>query len=131
MFNHKQDTVSDTAEQIADDATKSFEELGREVHHHAENAKTDMVKTLYDAAKTLRKQARETGAPHEVVERVDDVATGFEKAAGYLKRNSYGDIGEDAVKTAKTYPMQTMAIILVIGVMIGLLLRGGGSHDHS
>ena len=55
---------------FADDATKSFEELGREVHHHAEHAKSDMVKTLYDAAKTLRKQARDTGAPHEVVGRV-------------------------------------------------------------
>src|SRR4051812_11467425 len=130
MFNHKQDTVSDAAERIADDATKSFEELGREVHHHAETAKTDMVKTLYDAAKTLRKQARDTGAPHEVVGRVDDVAVGFEKAASYLKRNSYGDISGDAVKTAKTYPVQTMAIILVIGVIIGLLLRGS-DQNHS
>ncbi|MEO8396014.1 MAG: hypothetical protein ABI700_23665 [Chloroflexota bacterium] len=130
MFNHKQDTVTDTAERVADDAAKSFEELGREVHHHAETAKTDMVKTLYDAAKTLRKQARDTGAPNEVVGRVDDVATGFEKAASYLKHNSYADIGEDAVHKAKANPMQTMAIMLVIGVIIGLILRGT-NHDHS
>ena len=129
MFNHKQDTVSDTAEKIADDAVKSFEELGREVHHHAENAKSDMVKTLYDTAKTLRKQARDAGAPHEVLGRVDDVATGFEKAAGYLKHNSYADIGEDAVHKAKANPIQTMAIVLVIGVIIGLLLRGGNNRS--
>src|SRR3954453_2685454 len=115
MFNHKQDTVSERAERIADDANKSFEELGREVHHHAEHAKSDMVKTLYDAAKTLRKQAREAGAHSDVVDHVDDVAQGFEKAASYLKHNSYSDMGEDAVHKAKAYPLQTMAIVLVIG----------------
>ena len=129
MFNHNHHSVNDQAEQIADEATKSFEELGREVHHHAETAKTDMVKTLYDAAKTLRKQARETGATHEVIDRVDDVATGFEKAAGYLKHNSYSDIGGDAVHKAKNNPMQTMAIFLVIGVIIGLLLRGSNHRS--
>jgi ElaB/YqjD/DUF883 family membrane-anchored ribosome-binding protein len=131
MFNHNHNSVNGGAEKIADDTTKSFEELGREVHHHAENAKSDMVKTLYDAAKTLRKQARDTGAPHEVVGHVDNVAEGFEKAASYLKHNSYADIGEDAVHKAKNNPVQTMAIFLVIGVIIGLLLRGSSSsHDH-
>jgi ElaB/YqjD/DUF883 family membrane-anchored ribosome-binding protein len=130
MFNHNHDTVNERAERIADDATKSFEELGREVNHHAEHAKSDMVKTLYDAAKTLRKQAREAGAHRDVVDHVDNVAEGFEKAASYLKHNSYGDIGEAAVHKAKSNPMQTMAIILVIGVIIGLLLRGS-SHDHA
>jgi len=129
MFNHKQDTVNERAERIADDASKNFEELGREVHHHAEHAKSDMVKTLYDAAKALRKQARDAGARGDVVDHVDNVAEGFEKAASYLKHNSYSDIGEDAVHKAKSNPIQTMAIVLVIGVIIGLLLRGT-SHDH-
>lgn len=129
MFNRGNGSIGDKAEKIADDAAKNLEELGREVHHHAENAKSDMVKSLYDAAKTLRKQAREMDAPHEAQHRVDDVATGFEKAAGYLKHNSYSDMGEDAVKTVKSYPMQTLAIVLVIGVIIGLLLRGSGGSD--
>jgi hypothetical protein len=128
MFNHNHDSVSERAERITDDANKSFEELGREVHHHAEHTKSDMVKTLHDAAKTLRRQARDAGASGDVLDRVDDVATGFEKAASYLKRNSYSDMGEDAVKTAKAYPLQTMAIILVIGVIIGMILRGGSSN---
>jgi len=129
MFNHKQDTVNERAERIADDASKNFEELGREVHHHAEHAKSDMVKTLYDAAKALRKQARDAGARGDVVDHVDNVAEGFEKAASYLKHNSYSDIGDDAVHKAKANPIKTMAIFLVIGVIIGLLLRGT-SHDH-
>ena len=122
--------VSDDVERIAEDVSKSVSELGRELNHHAENAKTDMVKALYDAAKALRRETREAGAAPEIQTRVDDVATSFEKAAGYLKRNSVSDIGGDAVKTARRNPTQTMAIIFIIGVVVGLLLRGGSSRDE-
>ncbi len=121
---------SDSVESLVEDAGKTASEVGREIHHHAENAKSEMVKALYEAAKTLRRESREAGAGDEVQERVDDLAKGFEKAAGYLKRNSYGDIGEDAVQKAKRYPTQTFAIILVVGVIIGLLLRGSSPRDQ-
>lgn len=121
--------IADKAEQVAEETNKNVAELGRELNHQAQNAKSEMVKSLYDAAKLLRKQTREAGASQDVQERVDDMAEGFEKAATYLKRNSYSDMGEDAVRTVKTYPLQTMAVIFVIGVFIGLLLRGGHSDE--
>jgi hypothetical protein len=121
---------SGAAEQVIKEANKNVAELGRELHHHAENTKSDMVKTLYEAAKTLRKQTREAGASRDVLESVDNLATGFEKAAAYLKRNSYSDMGEDAVRTVKTYPLQTMTVIFIVGVVIGLLLRGGRSDER-
>lgn len=130
MTAKENDKLNGAAEQVAEEATKTAAELGRELHHHAETAKSEMVKTLYDAAKTLRKQSREAGASEDVQERLDDVATGFEKAAGYLKRNSYSEIGEHAVRTAKNNPMQTAALIFVIGVIIGLLLRGSRAGDE-
>jgi ElaB/YqjD/DUF883 family membrane-anchored ribosome-binding protein len=131
MFNGNKGNshTSEEVERLADDASKTISELGREINHHAESAKTDMVKALYDAAKMLRKESRAAGAANDVQHRVDDVATSFEKAAGYLKRNSYREIGDDAVKTARRNPMQTMAIIFIIGVVIGLLLRGDDSAD--
>src|SRR5215475_3094523 len=127
MFNGH-NNVSDRAEKLADEAEKNLRDWGREAHQHADNAKSDMVKTLYDSAKNLRKEARDAGATDDVLHRVDDVATGFEKAATYLKRHSYEDMGEDAVKTVKRYPLQTMAILFVVGVVIGLLLRGDSSQ---
>ncbi len=129
MFSRHNDTVSDKAERFVSEANKSAHEIGREAHHQAESAKTDMVKTLYDTAKTLRKQARDADAGHEVRDRVDDVADGFEKAAGYLKHNDYSDIGEDAVHTVRSYPLQILAIVLVIGVVIGLIMRD--NHPES
>ncbi len=126
MFNGH-NHVNDRAEKLADEAEKNLRDWGREAHHYADSAKSDMVKSLYDAAKNLRKEARDAGASGDALHRVDDVATGFEKAATYLKRHSYEDMGEDAVKTVKRYPMQTMAILFVVGVVIGLLLRGDSS----
>ncbi len=130
MVNGHNHHVADKAEEIADEASKNVAEIGRELHHHAENAKSEMVKSLYEAAKNLRKQAHEAGAGADMQKHVDDMATGFEKAAGYLKRSSYGDIGEDAVHTVKRHPAQTLAIIFVVGVVIGLLLRGGRSEHE-
>jgi len=128
MFNGKNDDLSDKAEKIMDNASKNVEELGREARHAADHAKEDMVKTLYDAAKNLRKQARDAGISSDVVKGVDDIATGFEKAATYLKKHSYEDMGEEAVKTVRQHPTQTLAIVLIIGVIIGLLLRGTSAH---
>ena len=124
MFNRRNDTLNDKTEAVVDEVTKNVQDLGREAYHQAESAKSDMVKTLYDAAKSMRKQARDAGATHETLHHVDDVAEGFEKAAGYLKNHSYRDMGEDAAQTVKRYPMQTLAVLFIVGVIVGLILRG-------
>ena len=127
MFNRK----TNGTEQVLHDVSRSANEFAREVRHGADEAKSNMVKTLYDAAKTMRREARDAGASGDVLHRVDDVAHGFERAATYLKRHSYEDMGEGAVKTVRTYPMQTLAIVLIIGVIIGLLMRDNGpSYDE-
>jgi hypothetical protein len=131
MANRKNGTSGDSGERLAEAASKTIDELAREASHQADGAKTEMVKNLYDAAKNMRKQARDAGLNDEVLDRVDDVAVGFEKAASYLKNNSYEDIGQDAVKTVKTYPMQIMAIVFVVGVIIGLLMRGDNNKSYS
>lgn len=127
MFNKR----TNGTESVADAVSKNPNDFAREVRHTADEAKSNMVKTLYEAAKTMRKEARDAGAADEVLHGVDDVAKGFEKAATYLKNHSYEDMGEGAVKTVRTYPVQTMAILLIVGVIIGLLLRGdSGSHQR-
>jgi hypothetical protein len=131
MANRKNGSTGDSAERVAEAASKTLDELAREASHQADSAKTEMVKNLYDAAKNMRKQARDAGLNDDVLDRVDDVAIGFEKTASYLKNKSYEDIGQDAVKTAKTYPLQIMAILFVVGVVIGLLMRGDSNKSYS
>ncbi|MBE2267844.1 MAG: hypothetical protein IAE80_06400 [Anaerolinea sp.] len=126
MFGTKRnDTIQDKAEDFLEDAGKSISEFGREARHKADGAKKDMVKTLYSAAHTIRKEAREANASKDVREHADGVAKGFERAAHYLKKNSYEDIGDDVVEGVRANPWRTLAIIFIVGLVIGLLLRGG------
>ncbi len=126
MFGTKRnDTIQDKAEDFLDDAGKSISELGREARKTAHDAKKDMVKTLHTAAHTIRKEAREANASKEIREQADSVAEGFERAAHYLKKHSYEDIGEDVVEGVRANPWRTLAIIFIVGLVIGLILRGG------
>jgi ElaB/YqjD/DUF883 family membrane-anchored ribosome-binding protein len=118
------ETLPERAEELLEEAGKSLHELGREARHRADDAKVDMVKTLFNAAATLRKEAREAGATRDVRDQVDNVAKGFERAGTYLKRHSYEDIGEDVVEGVKTNPWRLLAVIFVVGLVIGLIMRG-------
>ena len=113
-------------EQITDEAAQELREFGRQVRGKADDAKKDVVEKLYDVAKTIRHEAREAKPGKEAEQAADNVARGLEKAAHYLKRNSYDDMGDDVERAVKRNPMRSLVIMLVIGVIIGLILRGGG-----
>jgi ElaB/YqjD/DUF883 family membrane-anchored ribosome-binding protein len=120
----RSDTIQDKAEDLFEDAGKNLSEFGREARHKADGAKRDMVKTLHDAAHTIRKEARGGNVSRDVRDHADNVARGFERAAHYLNRHSYEDIGEDITEGVKANPWRTLAVIFVIGLIIGLILRG-------
>jgi ElaB/YqjD/DUF883 family membrane-anchored ribosome-binding protein len=132
MFGSKRnDTIQDKAEDILDDAGKSISEFGREARHKADGAKKDMVKTLHSAAHTIRKEARDAQVSSDVRDHADNVAKGFERAARYLNKHSYEDIGEDVTEGVKANPWRTLAIIFVIGLIVGLILRGDDKPNYS
>lgn len=111
--------------EVVDQITTDAGELAREVRQKADDARKSMVKTLNDSALNLRQQTREAGANEEVVKAVDDIAKGFERAAVYLNTHSVDDIRKDAEKTVKQNSTLILAIVLIVGVVIGLILRGG------
>ncbi len=132
MFGSKRnDTIQDKAEDILDDAGKTINEFGREARHKAEGAKKDMVKTLHSAAHTIRKEARDANTSRDVRDHADNVAKGFERAASYLNKHSYEDISEDVTEGVKANPWRTLAIIFVIGLIVGLILRGDDKQSFS
>jgi ElaB/YqjD/DUF883 family membrane-anchored ribosome-binding protein len=126
MFgNGKNHDVQDRAEQIRSEAEDSLHDLSRNARQSAEDVKKEAVRLLNNAADTIRRESRERGASHDVRDSADEVAHGLERAAHYLKRNSYEDIGQDVSKTVQRNPWRTVGIIFVVGVIIGLMLRGG------
>ena len=125
MFgNGKHRDAQDRAEDIAAEAADSLRDLGRNARSSAEEVKKQSVRLLKEAAVTIRREARERGASKDVRGSADDVAKGLERAAHYLKRNSYEDMTEDVTKSVQRNPWRTMAILFVIGVIVGLVLRG-------
>jgi len=125
MFgNGKQKDVQNRAEDIAAEAADNLRDLGRNARSSAEDVKKQSVRLLNEAADTIRREARERGASKDVRGSADDVAKGLERAAHYLKRHSYEDMSEDVTKTVQRNPWRIMAILFVVGVIVGLVLRG-------
>ena len=127
----RNDTIQDKAEDFLEDAGKSINEFRREARHKADSAKKDMVKTLHGAAHTIRKEARDAKVSREVRDHADGVAKGFERAAHYLNKHSYADISEDVTDGVKSNPWRMLALIFVVGLIVGLLLRGDDKQEIS
>lgn len=111
------------------DALKNAAEWGREARKRAEDARKEAVKSLNAIAETLRKEAREKGAGRDVLGNIDDIAKGLERMANSLKRGSL----EEAARPPKPAPrrgLTTLAIIFVIGVIIGLVLAGDRDREE-
>ena len=117
--------VNKQTEAVSEDVQQSLNEIGRLARKQADDAKKEAVKGLNSAAATLRREAREAHANREVQESVNQIAHGLEKTATYLNKHSYEDMGEDVSRTVKGNPLRSIAIVFVIGLIVGLLLRGG------
>jgi ElaB/YqjD/DUF883 family membrane-anchored ribosome-binding protein len=125
MFgNGKPKDVQDRAEEIASEAADNLRDLGRNARSSADDVKKQAVRLLNEAADTIRHEARERGASKDMRGGADDVAKSLEKAAHYLKRHSYEDMGEDVTKSVQRNPWRTLAVVFVVGVIAGLILRG-------
>jgi ElaB/YqjD/DUF883 family membrane-anchored ribosome-binding protein len=122
MANH---TNGSTPEELAQDISQSLNEFGRQARKRADEAKTEAVKGLNALAETLRREAREAGEDPNVVEKIDEVARGLEKASLYLKTNTYEDMREDVETQVRRNPMTTLGLVFVAGLIFGLILRGG------
>jgi len=131
--NGKHD-VQKRVEEIAEDIGDDLKDLGRSAREGADDVKKQVVRQLYDTAKSMRKEARERGAKGDTLKNVNNMAKGLERAATYLKWNSYEDIGEDVeekvTKTVTRNPLQMMLILFAIGLVIGLVMRNNQSRQN-
>jgi|GEM_PF-753954 len=131
--------IADRAEHIKQEATEKVEELKqmaqdqisqnapevqRRLRETADDAKKEVVKQLNVAAETIRREAREANAGDDLKRNADDVAKGLEKAASYLGNRSVDEMGEDATRVVKNNPWRSVSVIFLIGLVIGMILRG-------
>lgn len=112
------------SEALAQETVKAMNELGRSARKRADDAKKEAVKGLNSAAESLRREARELGANPEIRGSVDEVARGLERTATYLRRHSYEQMGQDVSRAVKGTSFRTFLIVFIVGVVVGLLMRG-------
>jgi len=115
----------EVANEVASEVADGLSELGRQVRKQADEAREEAVKGLNSIAETIRQQAREAGAHDDILRNADDVAAGLERAAQYLKANTVDDIREDAETRVRENPWMAIGLALIIGLALGLILRGG------
>ncbi len=116
--------TEEKVQDAADDVTQELKELGRELRNRADDVRKEAAKQLHNAAASIRKEARGAGAGEEVVQGADELAKGLEKAAHYLNSKSVEDMGGDATRVVKRYPMRAVLVTFVVGALIGMMLRG-------
>ncbi|MFO7322739.1 MAG: hypothetical protein DIU68_013495 [Chloroflexota bacterium] len=125
MFgNGKQKELRYRAEEIASEAAEGLDDLRRNARAGAEDVKKQAVNLLHQAADSIRREARQRGASKDMRQSADDVARGLEKAAHYLRRHSFEDMGEDVTKSVRRNPWRMMLFVFIAGVVLGLILRG-------
>lgn len=111
-------------EDVVQNANKDMRELGRELHTRAEDIRKETVKTLHNAAETIRKEAREATQDNGAHKTADEVAKGLDKAAHYLQSHSVDQMGAQATRVVRQNAMQIAIVALVIGLLLGIVLRG-------
>jgi ElaB/YqjD/DUF883 family membrane-anchored ribosome-binding protein len=115
---------NEKAEQVVEEIKKEAGELGREIRQRAEDVKKETVKQLHTAAEAIRKEVREAKVDKDAVQKADELAKNLEKTAHYLNTHSVDQMGEEATRVVTKNPMRAVLIALVIGFLLGLMLRG-------
>lgn len=117
--------IDKAAVEAEDVATVVAADVARELRQKADDVRKGMVRTLNDSALKLREQAREDPADIDAQKKADEIAKQIERAASYLSTHSVDDIRKDAEETVKKNSTLILAVVLIVGVIIGLLMRNG------
>ncbi|MBK8020559.1 MAG: hypothetical protein IPK19_03785 [Chloroflexi bacterium] len=117
--------IDKAAVEAEDVATVVAADVARELRQKADDVRKGMVRTLNDSALKLREQAREDPADVDAQKKADEIAKQIERAASYLSTHSVDDIRKDAEETVKKNSTLILAVVLIVGVIIGLLMRNG------
>ncbi len=112
------------AEDIQQEEQDDLKEVGREIRKRANDVKEEVVKQLFGAAETIRKEAKEAHLEGDGKTAAYDVAKGLEKAATYLNSRSVEKMGDDATRVVRRNPMRAVMVALIVGLLLGIMLKG-------
>ena len=119
-----QQTVQATVSQVSSDAERSAADARRAMRENAYTVKETASDSLLNAAESIRREALKNGS-EEVVRQAHQVARSLEKAALYLDSHTFDQISTDATEVVKQNPWQSVGVVFVLGLLLGMLFGGG------
>ena len=109
---------------VAQAASDEVNELGRQLNQRAEDVRQEVVNQLHSAAQFIRKEARGRKIDPAIKANADRLAKGLEKGANYLNSRDVEQLGQEVTRVVRRNPIRTLAVVFIIGLVIGLRLRG-------
>lgn len=103
-------------------AVDNLQELGRQFRQRADEARSEVVKQLQNAAETIRKEAAESALGDDEKKAVAGIAGGLERAASYMNSRSLDQMGEDATAMLRKRPWRVVIVTLIVGLIIGWII---------
>ncbi len=122
-------TVEQTRETIAQvgtDATRSVSEARKAMRESAYTVKESAADSLLSAAENIRREALKSGND-DIVRNAHTLSRSMEKAALYLDSHTFDQISDDATEVVRENVWQSMGVVFILGLLIGLLM--GGDRD--
>lgn len=123
------DKAKETVAQVGTDATRNAAEARRAMRESAYTVKETASNSLLTAAENIRREALKSGSD-DVVRQAHQLARSMEKAALYLDGHTFEQIGTDAREVVKANPWESLGVVFIVGLILGMLFGGGGGrHD--
>jgi ElaB/YqjD/DUF883 family membrane-anchored ribosome-binding protein len=120
-------TVQQVANQVSAEAAKAISEARHAMRESATIAKEKASDSLLSAADAIRNEAIKH-ENEELQHQAQTLARGMEKTALYLDSRTLDQMSSDATEVVKQNIWQTLGVVFLLGLLLGLVF-GGGRDD--
>src|SRR5258707_6956637 len=114
----------ETITQVGTDATHNVAEARKAMRESAYTVKESAADSLLSAAENIRREALK-GGNDDVIRNAHTLSRSMEKAALYLDSRTFDQISDDATGVVREKVWESMGIVFVLGLLIGLLMNSG------
>ena len=115
--------VQNAAKDVSAEAAKAIADARRTMRESATMAKEKASDSLLSAADAIRNESLKH-ENEEMQRQAQTLARGMEKTALYLDSRTLDQMSSDATEAVKQNVWQTLGIVFVLGLLLGLLFGG-------
>jgi ElaB/YqjD/DUF883 family membrane-anchored ribosome-binding protein len=119
--------IRETVSDVSDDVNERLDKLGKELESRADAARVGMVGKLREATARLREQIDKGDLSGDDLAQAQEALEKLESGIDYVEKHSVGEIADDiqreSTEAITENPWQAVLIALVIGFIIGIIVK--------